>query len=181
MNIKGKNSIIKAVTCALLAAVLCVSAQISIPFPSGIPFTLQTFAVAFCASAGGLLTGTVSVLIYILLGIFGLPVFSSFRGGLSVVLGPTGGFILGFLPFAVLSGIEVKNKFVKMLFSVSGLVVCHVFGIVQYALISHNGFIQSFILVSLPFIIKDVISVIAAQFLAVTVKKALSKSIPALR
>lgn len=178
---RGNNKTITIVTCAVLAAVLSVSAQVSIPLPSGIPVTLQTFAVALCASLGGLFAGTVSVLVYILLGSFGLPVFSSFRGGLSIVLGPTGGFIIGFLPFAVLCGLDIKNRFAKTAVSVSGLLICHLLGIIQYAVLSKTGFVQSMMIVSLPFIVKDIISVAAAQALAISIKKALSKSIPILK
>ena len=85
---------------ALMAVLLAVCSWISVPAP--VPFTLQTFGV-FCAL--GLLggrRGSTAVLLYILLGAVGLPVFSGFQGGLGKLLGPTGGYILGFLLSALL-------------------------------------------------------------------------------
>ena len=85
--------------CAIGAALIAVCAWISIP--AEVPFTLQTFAIfAVCGLLGGR-RGTVSVLVYLLLGAVGLPVFSGFRGGLGALLGTTGGYILGFLALAL--------------------------------------------------------------------------------
>ncbi|MDY5627951.1 MAG: biotin transporter BioY, partial [Clostridia bacterium] len=71
----------------LFAAILCVCAQISIPTPFGIPFTLQTFAVALCGYILGAKKGALTVLVYILLGTVGLPVFSGFGAGFSKIFG----------------------------------------------------------------------------------------------
>ena len=80
---------------ALMAVVLCICSWITVPF--AVPFTMQTFAV-FCSLLllGGKL-GTLSIGVYILLGMVGLPVFSGFRGGIGHIIGPTGGYIVGFL------------------------------------------------------------------------------------
>ena len=81
--------------CAIGAALIAVCAWISIP--ADVPFTLQTFAIfAVCGLLGGK-RGTVSVLVYLLLGAVGVPVFSGMRGGIGVLAGPTGGFLWGYL------------------------------------------------------------------------------------
>ena len=80
------------VFCALLAVV----SQLVIPLPAGIPLTFQVLAVALCGCCLGWKWGTVSVLVYLLLGGVGLPLFSGFGGGIGWLLGPTGGFLWGF-------------------------------------------------------------------------------------
>ena len=85
------------VLCAVMAAVTAVCAQISIPMPSGVPVTLQTFAVPLTGYLLGMKYGLISVAVYILLGAAGVPVFTGFRGGIGTIAGPTGGFIVGFL------------------------------------------------------------------------------------
>ena len=81
--------------CALLAALTALCAWLSIPVPP-VRFTLQTFAIALGLLALGGKWGMVSVGLYLLLGIVGLPVFSGFRGGVAALLDPTGGFLWGF-------------------------------------------------------------------------------------
>lgn len=80
---------------ALFSAVISVCSWISIP--AAVPFTLQTFAVFAAVLILGGKRGTLAVAVHQLLGAAGLPVFSGFRGGLAVLLGPTGGYLLGFL------------------------------------------------------------------------------------
>ena len=87
----------------MFAAVLAVMSQIAIPMPSGVPMTLQTFAVALAGAVLGWKLGALSALVYLLLGAAGVPVFSGMSGGLGVLLGKTGGFIFGFI-FMVRAG-----------------------------------------------------------------------------
>lgn len=115
---------------ALFAVLIAVGSWISIP--TTVPFTLQTFAVFVTLGILGGRRGTFSVLLYILLGAVGIPVFSGFRGGIGVLLGNTGGYIVGFLLTALIVwGIEkvlgrgVKVQIISM---VLGLVVCYGFG-----------------------------------------------------
>ena len=99
---------------ALFAAVITVCSQISIPMPSGVPITLQTFAIALCGYVLGWQLSLVSVAVWMLLGAAGVPVFSNFHGGIGVLLGMTGGFIFGFLPFAALCGLHFKAPPVRV-------------------------------------------------------------------
>lgn len=87
----------------MFAAVLAVLSQISIPMPSGVPITLQTFAVALAGVVLAWKLGTASVLVYILLGAVGVPVFAGFTGGAQALVNYTGGFIWGFLGMAPLA------------------------------------------------------------------------------
>ena len=80
---------------AICTSLICISAWITIP--GTVPFTLQTFAIFFTLGLLGAKRGMLSILIYILIGMIGLPVFSSFNSGLGVIAGPTGGYIIGFI------------------------------------------------------------------------------------
>ena len=94
-------------TMGLMAAVTAIMAQIAIPMPQGVPMTLQTFAVTLAGIILGSKRGAISMLIYLLLGAVGLPVFSGFRGGLGMLVGPTGGFLISFPIMAFIIGLGV--------------------------------------------------------------------------
>ncbi len=115
---------------SLSAALIAVCSWISIP--SAVPFTLQTFAVFSILGLLGGQRGTVSVLVYILLGAVGLPVFSGFRGGIGVLLGTTGGYIAGFLLTALLYWLTEKQHRNRPLPQAAvllcGLLLCYAFG-----------------------------------------------------
>ena len=104
----NREKITNIVMVGVFAAVLAVLSQISFPLPSGIPVTLQTFAVALCGYALGCKRGTLAVLVYIVLGTVGLPVFANFSGGFGSLVGLAGGYIYGFLPMAALCGLGTK-------------------------------------------------------------------------
>jgi len=91
-------------------AIIAVCAQISVPLVGGVPFTLQTFAIALTGLILGWKKGVIAVLIYILVGAVGVPVFAQFRGGLGVLFGPTGGFILAFPILAIASGFAGRKN-----------------------------------------------------------------------
>ena len=163
---------------AVLAAVLAVLSQISFPMPSGVPVTLQTLAVSLCGFVLGPALGAMAVGLYILLGAIGLPVFSNFSGGFGSLIGVTGGFIWGFLPFAALCGFGIRNKpiVLTVLLSLLGLVLCHVLGILQFSLVKGESVLVSASLVSLPYLVKDVLSVIGAYLISLPVNRALDKA-----
>ncbi|MBZ4669735.1 MAG: biotin transport system substrate-specific component [Clostridiales bacterium] len=160
---------------AMFAALTAVLSQISIPLPTGVPITLQTLAVSLCGYVLGWQYGGAAVLVYLMLGAVGVPVFAGFTGGFSHFWGYTGGFLIGFLFMAVITGFSFKfsNKFIKISFGIAGLLVCHLLGAVQFSVLSGNGFLKSILLVSLPYIVKDIISVVAAYFASIAIRKAL--------
>ena len=175
----NNRKIFKLTLVALMVAGMAIIAQISIPLPSSIPLTLQTLAVAFTGYLLGAKHGTVSVGVYIALGTVGAPVFSGFTGGFQKFLSPTGGFIWGFLFLALACGMAEIKKWSKkehvaaILAGVIGLILCHICGIIQFSAIGGTDPVSSFIICSLPYLPKDIICVIAAYFLAHTVKKRL--------
>lgn len=176
-----KKSIYNMVQVGMFAAVLAVMSQISIPLPTGVPITLQTFAVALTGYILGWKKAPVSVAVFLAIGAVGVPVFSNFSGGFSRLVGPTGGFLWGFLFLAFLCGlgVEIKKRFSKsvfilvlILFSALGLAMCHLLGVAQYAIVADKTFMKSFLAVSAPFLIKDAISVVIAYFIAIAIKQA---------
>ena len=174
----GKIATKEIVCVGMFAAILAVLSQISLPMPSGVPVTLQTFAVALTGVVLAWKLGTVSTLIYILLGAVGVPVFSGFSGGVQVLVNYTGGFIWGFIVMALLCGIGIqrKNKVLGMALGLAGLAVCHLFGVIQFMVVLKMGFAESFLLASMPYIIKDVISVVLAYMVGSQIRTRLIKA-----
>lgn len=160
-----KKSVVLVRT-ALFSAIIAVLSQITIPFPTGVPLTLQTFAIALCGFCLNKKEACASIAVYIALGAIGIPVFSGFQAGLPRVIGPTGGFMVGFFPLALLCGIKCEKNSVGILLGEIGLALCHLCGVLYYSLLMDIGFVQSFLAVSAPFLIKDFISVTAAFFVS---------------
>ena len=156
----------------IFAALMAICSWISIP--TAVPFTLQTFAVFLACLVLGGKRGTIAVLVYILLGCVGLPVFSGFKGGPGVLLGATGGYILGFIGTAlVLWALEkrYRGSTVKTILSlVLGLLVCYALGTAWFMRVyaGANGPVSLMTTLGwcvFPFIVPDLIK-IALAFLA---------------
>lgn len=161
-----KTSAFKISITALSACLICVCAWVSIPI-AGVPMTLQTFGVAFCGHLLGARGGTVAAAVYLALGAIGLPVFAGFGGSVAFLVGPTGGFLFGFLPLAFFLGIASRRKSVvaEALFTLPGLALCHLFGVLWFAYVSGITLLQAFLLSSLPYLLKDALSLLLARLL----------------
>lgn len=166
------------VQAALCTALLCLLAQVTIPMPSGVPITLQTFAVALAGYCQDPKRAALSVTAYLLLGLVGVPVFSAMQGGIGVFAGPTGGFLIGFVPFAVLCALAAAAPHIgwTIVLSVAGLACCHACGVVWFSVVAKAALGRAFLLVSAPYLIKDAASVLVAYLLARAVRKALARS-----
>lgn len=167
----------KAAVTGILAAIICLLAPLS--FPAGaVPISLATFAIYITACIVSTKISVSAVIIYILLGAAGLPVFSAFRGGLHLITGVTGGYILGYIPCAIIIGLLVgryENK--KWIYPVSmifGTSVCYLIGTVWYMIQTGSSFAASLTVCVLPFIIGDTIKISAASALGFTLRKRLS-------
>jgi biotin transport system substrate-specific component len=166
----------------MFAAILSVLSILSIPTPWGVPFTLQTFAVALCGFVLGKKYGTIATAIYVLLGAVGVPVYAGMRSGFGVLAGPTGGYIYGFILMAALCGLAydfyakktMSGYLLTALFSILGLACCHVLGVTQYKFYSGLTWVAAALAATVPYLIKDLLSVAAAFALAVAVRKALT-------
>lgn len=169
---------VEIVSVGMFAAVLAVLSQIAIPMPTGLPITLQTFAVALTGVVLSWRLGTASTLVYILLGAVGVPVFAEFSGGIQILLNYSGGFIWGFIMMALLCGIgtQMKNKVGGTLLGIVGLFACHLFGVIQFMIVMKMGFLESFLMASAPYLIKDVISVILGFVVGSAIRARLIKA-----
>lgn len=177
---KSKFSILDTVLISLFSALIAVCAWITIPIP-GIPFTMQVFGVFTALAVLGAKKGAVSILVYILLGVIGIPVFSGFNGGISVLLGATGGYIAGFLvsafAYGILDAIIKKNGFFITFFKMfASLILCYIFGSVWYmAVYTKNtgsiGFFGVLTACVIPYIIPDMVKIALAVLIGKEVKK----------
>lgn len=177
---KGKIKTEDLVYMAVGAVLIAVCSWISIPLT--IPFTLQTFAVFFVTAFLGGKKGLVSIVVFILLGAVGVPVFSGFTGGVGKLLGMTGGYILGFVFIALIYWASEKLFGRKLVVEVAsllvGLLVCYVFGtawfMVVYARQSGSvGLMTALGMCVFPFIIPDLAKLVAALFLSARLRKVL--------
>ena len=154
---------------AVCAAVMAVCSWISIP--AAVPFTMQTFGVFLAVGLLGGRNGTLAVVIYLLLGAAGLPVFSGFTGGIGHLFGATGGYIIGFVFSALLMRLMERllgRSFKALVASmIAGLLVCYAFGtawfMVVYARDSGSiGLITALSWCVFPYIIPDALKILLA-------------------
>ncbi len=174
---KQKRTVEHLVKIALFSALISVGAWITVPLP--IPFTLQLLFVFSAVGILGCRDAVVSVLVYLLLGAIGVPVFSGFHGGLSALLGPTGGYLFGFAAAALTAGVLAGKapSFLRLFFSMlGGLAVCYLFGSLWFALFFvGKSFLPAlgtaFIKCVLPFILPDTLKILVASLLSVRINR----------
>lgn len=168
-----KKQIVNICETAVFVAFICVSAQITIPMPSGVPITLQTFAIALCGFCLGLKKSLSAILVYLLMGGIGLPVFSGFNGGASAFMNKTGGFLFGFVFLAVTcaAASKIRKRIPKILCGMAGMILCHLMGILFFLRITGLDFVPSALAVSLPFLIKDAACVAASALASEKLKR----------
>lgn len=172
------------VLCALCAALTCILAPVSIPTPGGVPVSLATFTVMLAGLLLGEKLGTLSQLVYILLGSVGLPVFAGWTGGIGLVLGMTGGYIIGYLFLAFFTGFFYfhtgKNKsggekfFWMVLGMIAGTLVLYAFGTIWFMHVTGMDLTASLAACVLPFLPGDALKIAAAAILSGQIEKALS-------
>lgn len=168
---------------ALGVALLAVCAWITIPFGT-IPVTMQTFAVALIGALFGAVRGVAVVLVYFIMGIIGIPVFSSFNAGVAALLGPTGGYLIGFV-FSVacvglFSKIPLKNKIAKTATvyggAVLGMLICYFFGTLWFITVYNRGSAEgvgiaaALALCVVPYLLPDAIKLFFGSLLGVRLK-----------
>lgn len=162
---------------AVAAAIICICAPWKIPV-GPIPITLATFAVYFVSAVLGWRRGTVATAVYVMLGTVGLPVFSGFMGGIHIVTGVTGGYIIGYIPLALITGLfsGAKRHWLMMpLGMILGTAALYVFGTAWYCIAAKSAVLPAVSMCVLPFIPLDLVKIVAATLLAAGVKPAIGR------
>ena len=179
---KKKNKKFKTIDLAyigIFAALIAVCSWISIPLPT-VPVTLQTMGVCIAAGLLGTKRGILTVLVYILLGLIGVPVFSGFSAGVGVLAGATGGYIIGFIFTALIVGIMLKflgkKVCVYILSMIIGIAVCYAFGTAWFMIYNNSKGDAVSLVMALgwcvtPFIIPDLVKISAAAVLCKRLNK----------
>lgn len=159
---------------AVCLALLVVCAQITVPLPlTPVPVTLATFMIFAIGGLLGAKHGSLCVLIYVLMGLIGLPVFAGFKS-LSALVGPTGGYILGYVPMTAIVGAAISkfsSPVLRFAGMAAGLAVLYVFGAVWYGFIMSVGFFEALMLTAVPFIAADAFKMILAYLVIVRLRK----------
>jgi len=159
---------------AMMTAVLCVLGPLSLPI-GPVPVSLTNFAIYLLLYIVGAKQGTIACLLYILLGLAGLPVFSGFSGGPAKLLGPTGGYIIGFLPMTLLIGLAIErfyeNRIMCILAMEASTWILYLFGTGWLAYQAKMTFPAALAVGVIPFILVDLIKMIIAALLGPEIRK----------
>lgn len=176
------------VLCGVCAAITCILAPLSIPLAGGVPISLATFAVMLSGVLLGGTPGAVSQLVYVLLGSVGLPVFAGWSGGFGIVMGMTGGFIVGYIPLAFFTGLiykpfsHSKKMPVRMAAMIAGMVVGNIvlyaLGTAWFMVSTGMTLAASLAACVTPFLPGDFIKMAAVCIIAPPIELAIRRSAP---
>ena len=150
---------------ALCAALLCILAPVSVP-TSSLPLTLSLFAVLLVSAILPTRLALSSVLCYVVLGAVGLPVFAGFIGGFQVLAGPTGGFIIGYIPVAFIVSLFRKKPIKRLVSMVLSTILCYIFGALWLFISTSSPFIPTLGAIMLICALPDAVKIISASLLA---------------
>jgi biotin transport system substrate-specific component len=162
----------------IFTAIIAVCAQIQIPQPGGVPFTLQAWAISLAGLILGPKNGTIAAFVYVLLGAVGAPVFAGFSGGFGVIMRPTGGFILSFPVVALLAGLgERKGGFVWIILGLAaGSIFNWAVGLIWFNWVTELGLAVSFGYAVAPFLIVGLVRTAVLPVLSKSIKLAMQKA-----
>jgi biotin transport system substrate-specific component len=165
----------------LMTAVLCIMGPMSLVIPiSPVPISLTNLAIYLAVILLGMKRGTVVTLVYLFIGLIGIPVFSAFTGGPGKLIGPTGGYLIGFIFLALIAGYIVDRYPGKIgwtaLGMVIGTIVLYVLGTAWLAYTAGMTFTQALLAGVIPFIPGDALKIVVAIMIGFPVKKRLLKA-----
>ena len=158
---------------ALMAAVTCILAPLSIPI-GPVPISFTNLAIYLSLYLLGGKRGTLAILVYVLLGAVGVPVFAGFSGGIGALLGNAGGYIIGFIVMAVIAGLVIDNchkPWIQLIGMIVGTIVCYLFGTIWFCIVADYTFKAALAVCVIPFIPADLIKMIIAMIIGPMIKK----------
>ena len=165
---------------AVMAALICIAGPLVIPV-GPVPLSLATFAVYLAGAILGKRRGTAAVGLYLMIGLIGVPVFSGFSGGFQKLAGVTGGYLVGYLPCAFLSGAGAESAERKAKgwilpgMMAAGTAVLYVTGTAWFMIQTGNTLGAALGLCVIPFLAGDALKIAAASLLAAPVRRAVSR------
>lgn len=166
------------VTIALLAGLLCVLAPIALPLPGLVPISFTSCMIYIIAYVVNRYQATLCVCFYVTLGIFGIPVFSGYTGGIAKLIGPTGGFILCYILSAWLCSTILYHFKKRRIIYIIAMTICticsYVIGATWYVFVTQTSVINAIVACIVPFIIPDTAKIIIAIIIAPAIKKQIS-------
>ena len=160
---------------ALMTAVTCILAPLSIPI-GPVPISLTNLAIYISLYLLGWKRGTISYLIYLLIGLVGIPVFSGFTGGPAKLAGPTGGYIIGFIAMAIIAGLVIDDfhqPWLQLIGMIVGTIICYVLGTAWFCFEAKSTVSGALSICVFPFIPGDLIKMIIAMLIGPAIKKRL--------
>ncbi len=175
-NQKGK--IYAMAMTAVMTAVTCVLAPMSIPIGT-VPISFTALAVFLSLYLLGWKLGTVSCVVYILIGMLGVPVFSGFSGGIGKLAGPTGGYIIGFIPMAVIAGLVIEktdNRLWHFVAMAAGTAVCYALGTAWFCVVMDTSVAAALGMCVFPFIPGDIAKIVIAMVAGSLLRTRLQKA-----
>ena len=179
-NARQNSKVLFLVQSALFAAILCILSPLAIPI-GPIPITLGVFAVMFAGVVLDWKRASVAVLVYILLGVIGLPVFSGGNSGPGVIAGPTGGYLWAYLPMAALIAAlggkprarELDEDWRAFAACLLSMVVLYVLGTSQFTLVADSSWGHARAVCVYPFLPFDIGKAVCATLLGVRIRRRL--------
>lgn len=166
---------------ALMTAVTCILGPLSIPLPfSPVPISFTNLAIYLSLYVLGMNGATISYLVYLLIGMVGVPVFSGFSGGFGKLAGPTGGYLIGFIFLTLIAGFLMKlfpgNKVMEAVGMIVGTAVCYAFGTAWLCIQAHMSAAAGLAAGVIPYIPGDLIKIVAAMIVGTALRAALKKA-----
>ncbi|HWT26720.1 MAG TPA: biotin transporter BioY [Mobilitalea sp.] len=174
-----KSNVYQLAIIGVMAAVICILGPLSIPI-GVVPISFTNLAIYIAIYVLGMKKGTVSYFIYMLIGFIGIPVFSNFSSGPSKLFGPTGGYLIGFIFMALISGFFIDRFISKWYLCFAGMVlgtvVCYALGTAWLSYQAHLSISAALAAGVLPFIPGDLIKILIAALIGPQIRKRLMKA-----
>ncbi len=176
------ESIRRMVLVCLMTALIALGAQLAVPI-GPVPVVLTNLFVFLAGLLLGPRYGSAAVGLYLLLGAVGLPVFANFKGGAAHFAGPTGGYLVGFVAAAWITGLlsrATSHRAMDMLAVLFGLLTIYVFGVPWLKMVTGMSWSKAFAVGMIPFVLGDIVKAAAAVMLAWSLRPALARRLPAI-
>lgn len=176
---KNKSNVYKMSIIAVMAAVICILGPLSIPI-GPVPISFTNLAIFISLYTLGIKKGTMSYIIYMFIGFAGVPVFSGFSSGPSKLLGPTGGYLIGFILMALIAGFFIDKYFDKLYLCFAGMVlgdiVCYIVGTAWLAYQANMSLNAALAVGVIPFIPGDLVKILISAWIGPKIRKRLIKA-----